>query len=516
VYQKKHREEEPMKYAIIYDRASTKNQEDNWSRVNAKEVGIRIAEQNGFTWEYVKEIGSGTTLTGRPEMMKILDRIAAGEVQVIIVQELDRLARPEDAIVYNTIRQVIMEYNVIIYTHTSRVDLNNDDDDFVADITMSVAKKERKRTLKRMKRGVMARAEGGKFVGGQPGTGYAIVGRRETADFAIDPEEAKLVELIFETLETTGGNTTEAAKRLNKAGYRGKKGRLFTQATLRQIIDNKLYIGIFESKVTDKVTYRPDLQIIPLAQFERVQEMIKSRAGNGKKFGRRGHYIFTGVVACGNCGGVMTGGRRKNGQAFYQCVARRKFGEDVCSTGQTVSEHLILPPVIGYLADFIQNQLDFHTSLDNAAAQYGKTITEEAVEAAITGELASIQAGKDRLVEAISLGILTNQEAAGKLAELREQEQRLTVELSNITRKVTIMLEWQNAVEALKGQDISTTLYALAKQNPIAFRRLLGLVFEPNSVKVKTERVQGRQWGGVLVEHQLTEAMKTLSFDTER
>ncbi len=49
--------------AIIYDRASTTMQKDNWSRVNAKDVGIRIAEQHGFSWEYVKEIGSGTTLT---------------------------------------------------------------------------------------------------------------------------------------------------------------------------------------------------------------------------------------------------------------------------------------------------------------------------------------------------------------------------------------------------------------------------------------------------------------------
>jgi DNA invertase Pin-like site-specific DNA recombinase len=46
-----------------------------------------------------------------------LDRIAAGEIQVIIVQDLDRLARPEEAVVYTTIRQVIMEYNVIIHAH---------------------------------------------------------------------------------------------------------------------------------------------------------------------------------------------------------------------------------------------------------------------------------------------------------------------------------------------------------------------------------------------------------------
>ena len=80
------------------------------------------------------------------------------------------------------------------------------------------------------------------------------------------------------------------------------------------------------------------------------------------------------------------------------------------------------------------------------------------------------------------------------------------------------MIEWQIAIEALKGQDITTALYMLVEQNPIAFRRLLALVFEPNSVKVKTERVQGRQWHGILVEHQLTKAMQnnTPSFDMER
>jgi DNA invertase Pin-like site-specific DNA recombinase len=50
-----------MTHAVIYDRASTQKQKDNYSRVNAREVGIRIAEQNGFTWEYIKEIGSGIT-----------------------------------------------------------------------------------------------------------------------------------------------------------------------------------------------------------------------------------------------------------------------------------------------------------------------------------------------------------------------------------------------------------------------------------------------------------------------
>ncbi len=501
-----------MTHAIIYDRASTKMQKDNYSRVNAREVGIRIAEQNGFTWEYVKEIGSGTTLTGRPEMMRILDRIAAKEVQALIVQDLDRLARPEEAIVYTTIRQVIMEYDVIVYTHTSRIDLNNDDDDFVADITMSVAKKERRRILKRMKRSRQARAEQGRFAGGKPSLEYKVVWNGKDGDLTIHKAEAEIIKVIFDTLEATGGNFGATAKKLNELGYTTKTGTKFYPFTIRGIARRKLYIGIFETSLTDKISHQPDLQIISVDQFKRVQELIKSRKVDSKNMGKRGRYIFTGFVICGGCGGAMVAAVQKKatGHVVYQCENQRRHGKAGCSASKTYSQRLILPPIIEFLAGFIQNQINFNAALDDAAARYGKSITEEAIEVAIQGELASVQAGKQRLIEAISLGILTHQEAAVKLAELRQQEQQLTVELSSIAEKTAIMGQWQEAIDTLKGQDITGRLYQMAEQKPVSFRRLLSLVFEPNSLRVRTER-NGNKWVGFLESYKLTEAIQDMS-----
>ena len=507
-----------MTHAIIYDRASTQNQKDNFSRVNAKTEGIKIAEREGFTWEYVKEIGSGTTLTGRPKMMRILDRIEAGEVQVLIVQDLDRLARPEEYVIYATIRETIMRYGIIIYTHTSRVDLNDDDDDFVADITMSVSKKERRRTLKRMKRGKKARAESGKFASGPPAVGYTITGNRSESDLAIDQEGSKLVKLIFKTLEATGGNLWQTAKQISAIGYTGTRGKPFTATTVRRIATRKLYIGIFGSKVTDKVTHRPDLQIIGIDQFERVQKLINSRGGDKRDFGRRGRYIFTGFVVCGGCGGAMVASNRVSG-IVYQCQCQRIYGKTVCDQSKSYSEHLILPPIIDFLAGFIQSQVDLQNELDQAANQYGKSITEEALEAAIQGELASVQAGKQRIVDAIGLGVLTTDEAAAKLTELREQEQRLTVELAGITEKTALMEEWQRALDALKGRNekgIAKQLHFLAEKQPVAFRQVLGLIFEPNSLRVRTERIKGgrNNWVGYLDDYALTAAVQQLEKPT--
>ncbi|RME40331.1 MAG: recombinase family protein [Caldilineae bacterium] len=509
------------KHAIIYDRASTSSQKDNYSRVNAREVGIRIAEREGYTWEYVREVGSGTTLTGRPKMLRILDRIAAGEIQALIVQDLDRLARPEEAVVYNTIRQTLLDYGVIIYTHTSRIDLANEDDDFLADIQMTLAKRERRLILKRMHRGRVVRIEQGRFGGGTVPLGMKLVyvhdaSGKPTSELAVDEEEAETVRAVFDALEATGGNLWATALRLNEQGFTGKQGGRFAPNTIRKIAGNRIYIGILESKLTDKIIHRPELQIISVEQFERVQALIASRRRRPGDRGRRGRYVLTGFVTCGTCGGPMVAEKNVGRAVCYVCITRREGGEKACPRGKTYAEHLVLPPIIAFIADLIQNQIDFDAALDDAARRYGKSITEEAYEAAVQGELASVRAGKARLVDAISTGVLTQEEAAAKLGELREQERRLIAELSSISEKARVREEWEKAVESLKGCDITASLHRLAESNPVAFRRLLGLVFKPNSLRVRTYRVKGNSWAGELQGYELTDEIQMcLSFDND-
>jgi hypothetical protein len=180
------------------------------------------------------------------------------------------------------------------------------------------------------------------------------------------------------------------------------------------------------------------LQIISVDQFERVRDL--SKTGKSKaKYGARGRYLLPALsfVAAVVVQRLLLA---YQGEGCLSMCYRRKYG-GASPSGKTYAEHLILPPIIEFLAGFIQSQVDFCPALDTTAAKYGKSITEEAIEAAIHGELASVQAGKQRLIDAISLGILTHQEAAVKLTELREQEQRLTVEMSSIAEKAEL---WPN------------------------------------------------------------------------
>ena len=70
-------------------------------------------------------------------MLWILDEIAAGRIHAIIAQDIDRLARPEERSSYETIRNICIENNVLIYTQSGTFDFVNDNDDFMADIQVA-------------------------------------------------------------------------------------------------------------------------------------------------------------------------------------------------------------------------------------------------------------------------------------------------------------------------------------------------------------------------------------------
>ncbi len=312
------------KLAVIYDRGSDRKQADNYSRKDAKAEGIRIAETHGFAWEYHKEIGSGATLAKRPVMLSILDRIAEGEVQAIICQELDRLARPEERSTYETIRDICLENEVLVYTQSGVFDFANDNDDFMADIQVAVAKKERRTIIKRSLRGMKQRAAKGKHNGRVP-FGYKVIYTQDQPEekpqskVIIDESQRSLVETIFDYYLTYGANGT--ANKLNLEGYRKPDGKMFQTVFILRMIERPIYAG-FISWGRDKqhhllrdfeptMVYRPKLQIISVDVLEKAQALKKERSQNTPNKGKWAVYPFSGLLQCNESGGPMYGTSQK-------------------------------------------------------------------------------------------------------------------------------------------------------------------------------------------------------------
>lgn len=90
------------------------------------------------------------------------------------------------------------------------------------------------------------------------------------------------------------------------------------------------------------------------------------------------------------------------------------------------------------------------------------------------------------------------------------------IQLASIAEKTALQADWHKALSALDGKDVREVLTRLAQDEPLAFRRILSLVFEPNSIRVYTER-KGR-WCGMLISWELTQVMQDemVSFEIDQ
>lgn len=521
----------PKKHAAIYDRGSTQNQKENWSRADAQQAGPELAERYGYTWELRQEIKSGKGLADRPVMMQLLEDIRAGEVQAVICQDIDRLGRPEERYNADFIKTVCFENDCLIITPDHVYNLENDSDDILADTKFMIAKFERRNTVRRIARALAAKARAGEFMGGPPPLGYKLVystptkeGEKPKAILIINEAEREIIKLIFEyyiKLESPGLTANE----LNKMGYRGKTGRPFSVQVIRKTIRNHIYAG-FRTWGREKksrhlrdfeppMVFCPELQIIPVEVWENANQTIKQRSVSHRAPGEWGKHPYVGYVVCEHCGGPMTAHSlkaKRHNSVQYICIGRQSYGRDFCR-GKVYSEKQISQAVIPLMADLITNQIGLENSLNQAAAQYGRTITEAELQQRIEAELHQTKEAKKRVADSIAAGVLSENEARETMTELREQEQRLGRELATIGQKTKIRSDYLAAVESLKNADMLETLWVMSETQPTILRKMLKMIFEPNSIRIRVER-KGNTWTGNLVDYELTSGFIEATQDT--
>jgi DNA invertase Pin-like site-specific DNA recombinase len=513
--------------AAIYDRGSTPGQKDNHSRGDAKREGIAIAERNGFDWEYHKEIKSGANLARREVLLRILDGVAAGEIKAIIVQDLDRLARPDEEADFETIKNICVRAKIIIYTQAGPFDLSKPNDKLTGRIKMAVAGYEREQITIRSIRGKKDKALEGGFLGGLPALGYKICyeldakGKRFSW-LEIDESERPIVEKLFELYILYGGRG--CAIRLNEMGYRGKTGSEFIYSTIRDVVANPIYAGYVtwaqkqkESKLLEDYkpewVHKPELQIVSLETWEKAQEVKKNRSRDSKDFGSWGTSPFTGFLACEDCGlgMVIKNAKQLSGKKtkFYQCNGRAMAGSSHCN-GKTHTLNLVAQGVISFVANLLTKDLNFEQMLQDAVNKHGYTVSEAELRQQLEAELHTTKERQKRLIDSVINKVLTDDEAKATAQELREKIGRIERQLNNLGGKVKARANFLEAMEILKGRDIERFLWYTMETQTEIFRQVLGLIFEPNSIKLETYRIKGREFGCRILDYRLTEELNNL------
>lgn len=174
-----------------------------------------------------------------------------------------------------------------------------------------------------IKRGQRASAAKAQSIGGNRPLGYLTGSDKK---FMIDPETAPTVKLVFD-LYAKGQTIAQIVRHLNEQGRRTLKGKPFTQNSLRTMLKNEKYIGVYKYK--DEVRLEGAIPpIVDVEIFYKVQELLKYNQKAAVHKYSKVDYLLTEKLFCENCGAMMVGvsGTAKSGTKhhYYYCANQRK------------------------------------------------------------------------------------------------------------------------------------------------------------------------------------------------
>ncbi len=245
------------KRSVIYARVSTDEQTKGYSLQTQIEACKQYAVQQGYIVLHIfSEDYSGASLD-RPELNNVRDFLAKEDVDIVIVYDVDRLARKS---IYQALIEeeflhdgAIIEYVIGQYADTDEGRLQKQ-------IRGSIAEYEKAKILERSKRGKRGKAMSGfVLVGSRPPYGYKVISEPHKSWFEIDEEEAEVVRVIFDwylrgdesgeplSMNAIAVKLTDLGvpTRGDKQGHFFKKrGKgIWASTLIRNILKNETYTG---------------------------------------------------------------------------------------------------------------------------------------------------------------------------------------------------------------------------------------------------------------------------------
>ena len=175
--------------------------------------------------------------------------------------------------------------------------------------------------------------------------------------YEIDPDTGPIALKIFQDY-ADGVPMKKIIDDLNGKGIRNAHGRPFSLGTIRSMLTNKAYIGVYKWGSYETVGGMP--QLVPDELFEKAAARLESNRHTGKGAARLGNeavpdYWLTGYLYCGLCGGTMQGtsGTSKTGAKhyYYSCINHRKHSCPMKSLPKDLLERIVTDVLEGIVRD---------------------------------------------------------------------------------------------------------------------------------------------------------------------
>lgn len=303
-----------MEKAVIYFRVSSKEQEEEGYSLDAQEkLGNEYAARRNLevikSWKVSESAWKGNKRNAFGQMIEFVK--THPEIKHVIFDTIDRMTRNDfDKM---KIYSLIKDYGKTIHLARENKTLNQKsrpDDEFTTDIFVAAAKKLSNDISMKSSMGMQEKAEQGFYPSCAP---YGYVNNRDTGNLDIYEPEAAVIRRIFE-LANFGHSMGAISDRLEREGFRAKKGGKIQKSAIYYWLTNEFYAGKFFWKDRHYDGKYP--LIIDKTVFQSVNERFKLRP----LITSRTTFPFNNLMTCGECGCSVIGEIKKRKFSYYHCT----------------------------------------------------------------------------------------------------------------------------------------------------------------------------------------------------
>jgi hypothetical protein len=237
---------------------------DEWAE---QHLGGKVPEENKF-----REVVSGETISGRPEVQKVLRLIESPKIKAIKIVEPQRLTRGDLEDIGRTMK-LLKHTNTLVITPTYIYDLRDERDWDAFERELKRGNEYLEYYKKIQNRGRLLSVSQGNYLGSTPPYGFkkttVMDGKRKCPTLIEDPETADVVRMIFDLFVNKDMGRRRIARYLDNMGIKSANGNNWSAETIKEVLTNIHHIG----KV--RWNWRKSVVVVEDGEFVKTRPVTK-------------------------------------------------------------------------------------------------------------------------------------------------------------------------------------------------------------------------------------------------
>ncbi len=456
--------EKRRKLIAIYCRVSTEEQSEN---------GYSIDEQERLLEEWCKKMGyviykcysdrgiSGKNIKDRPALKELLSDAKAGKFDMVISWKINRVSRKLEDVL--KIVSLLEKNNITFKSYSEPFETDTPAGRMQFQMMALIGEFERGTIAQNVKMGMIAKAKSGNWCGGRV-LGYDLVPNNSPEEekkgknkLEINEKEAEIVRFIFNEY-SKGKGYKAITNKMNKLGYKTKKGNNFSVGSIRDILTNPVYIGEIRYNVRQNWSEKRRRNINPnpirvkgkheaiidRELWDKVQLILESKKGKPSRI-YDGEYPLTGILRCPKCGAGMVISRTTNTLAdgtkkriaYYCCGNWKNKGTSVCNSN-TIRVDKANEYVFKKIEELVSNEAMIKAVVKNINKERkDKVKLAKRLLSDIDKELEKLDKRKRKIFEAYEDDIITKEEFQIRKDELNEKIRNLEEEKKPLLKTIS-------------------------------------------------------------------------------